>query len=62
MPEALMREYETLYDLLKTGPTTLGFTEDGRAVVSYVLIVDGREPEFSPIGELMMRLGRPVDE
>jgi hypothetical protein len=62
MPETMMREYETLYDMMKSGPTALGFTKDGRAVISYVVVADGREPEFIPIGELTMPLGRPVDE
>ena len=62
MPETTMREYETLYDMMKSGPTALGFTEDGRAVISYVVVTDGREPEFIPIGELTMPLGRPVEE
>jgi hypothetical protein len=62
MPETTMREYETLYDMMKSGPTALGFTEDGRAVISYVVVADGREPEFIPIGELTMPLGRPVEE
>lgn len=62
MSEGMMREYETLYDMLKAGPTALGFTPDGRAVISYVVVVDGREPEFIPIGELMMPLGRPIEE
>jgi hypothetical protein len=62
MPESTMREYETLYDMMKSGPTALGFTEDGRAVISYVVVADGRDPEFIPIGELTMPLGRPVEE
>jgi hypothetical protein len=62
MPEAAMREFEMLYDMMKAGPTALGFTPDGRAVVSYVLVEDGKEPEFIPIGELTMPLGRPVEE
>ena len=62
MPETTMREYETLYDMMKSGPTALGFTEDGRAVISYVVVADGKEPEFIPIGELTMPLGRPVEE
>jgi hypothetical protein len=62
MPETTMREYETLYDMMKSGPTALGFTKDGRAVISYVVVADGREPEFIPIGELTMPLGRPVEE
>jgi hypothetical protein len=62
MPESMMQGYETLYDMLKSGPTALGFTEDGRAVISYVVVADGREPEFIPIGELTMPLGRAVEE
>lgn len=62
MAEELMREYEMLYDLLKAGPTALGFTDDGRAVVSYVIVEDGKEPSFLPIGEITMRMGRPIEE
>jgi hypothetical protein len=62
MPETAQKEYEMLYDMMKTGPTALGFTKDGRAVVSYIVLTDGREPEFIPIGEITIPLGRTVEE
>ena len=62
MPEGLMQGFETIYAMMKQGPTTLGFTKDGRAVVSYVVIDDGHPPRLIPIGELLMPVGRPVEE
>lgn len=57
-------EIEAVYDLIKTGPTTLGIRSDGVGVISLIHIPsDGNDPvHFVPLAEIHVPMGAAVDE